>query len=275
MAEAEILTTDTGGDPGAASAPAVDLTNPSFERFRAESGEGLDTSKLAGSYLALEQKLGERPLSIPEGEVTPEEMVAFRRQLPGVPAEREGYVAALTLPDGVPFDDTMVTQVLDGAYARGIADGDVQYFFDTYAALITGQQTAAQEQTDVAVLDAHQTLKDWYGVEKDKNVEIAQAYVSRNYADTSWLNTLMATADGKTVALKNMPEVVDMLYKLGKMTGHDQFVQGRETGGFHDRASATAELAEARAKHTRKEISTAELNAAIEQLQPIATGQQG
>lgn len=284
---AEVATAETeAAQPQTEAAPSA-----SPELATLWQDDGLRTSRslarfktaddLGKAYTELERKMGERPQgpALPDEHATPEAWQAFYRQLPGYPEAPDQYAVQPPElpPEAGEFQAPFVQQFLaEVAHPNGLTQSQVQAVFDFYGSFIQNSVQAQRDLDSEQINTAFDTLRQKWTANTETNLLIADEYLRRTFGDHDpWWETLITRQDGKAVPLKNLPGFIEMAFELGQRHGHDKFIIGDGSGGFLTPDVAQQRLGEARAKHLRGEISTAELTAEIERYQPIISSRQG
>lgn len=253
--------------PGLTFADATLQQSASLQRYQS-------ADDLGKAYLSLEQKLGQRPVEIPGEQAAPEAWQAFWKQLPGYPESDDKYTSQLPqLPQGLEVDPELFKSFRKGAHAQGLTDKQLQYVLGFYGEHLVAQPYLQQQQQQEAEGQATmRALTQKYGTTASQTVlATAREYIRREYGEESaFLNTLV-TKDGEARALGNIPEFIEMAYRLGLSKGYNQYVQGDGSGGLLSLGGAEAELRRAEEQYLKKEISDRDYNAAVHRLQPLIT----
>ena len=266
-------TTPTGTEPTQPAAPGLTFGDTTLQQS-ASLQRYKSADDLGKAYLSLEQKLGQRPLEVPGSEAAPEAWQAFWKQLPGYPETDDKYQAQLPqLPEGLEVDPALFTGFRKGAHAKGMTDAQLKYVLDFYGEHLVAapylKQVQQQEAEGQATMRA---LTQKYGSTASQTVlATAREYIRREYGeDGAFLGTLV-TKDGEARALGNIPEFIEMAYRLGLSKGYNQYVQGDGSGGLLSLGGAEAELKQAEQRYLKKELTAQEYNAAVARLQPLIT----
>lgn len=253
--------------PGLAFADATLQQSASLQRYQT-------ADDLGKAYLSLEQKLGQRPLEIPGEQAAPEAWQAFWKQLPGYPESDDKYQAQLPqLPEGLEVDPALFTGFRKGAHAKGMTDAQLKYVLDFYGEHLVAQPYLQQQQQQEAEGQATmRALTQKYGTQASQTVlATAREYIRREYGEAAAFLGTLVTKDGEARALGNIPEFIEMAYRLGLAKGYNQYVQGDGAGGLLSLGGAEAELKRAEEQYLKKEISDRDYNAAVHRLQPLIT----
>lgn len=266
-------TTTTQAEPPPPAAPGLTFSEPTLQQS-ASLQRYKSADELGKAYLSLEQKLGTRPLEIPGTDAAPEAWQAFWKQLPDYPESDDKYQAQLPqLPAGLEVDPELFKGFRKGAHAKGMTDAQLKYVLDFYGEhLVAAPYLKQQQQQEAEGQATMRALTQKYGSTASQTVlATAREYIRREYGeDGAFLGTLV-TKDGEARALGNIPEFIEMAYRLGLAKGYNQYVQGDGSGGLLSLGGAEAELKRAEEQYLKKEITDREYNAAVQRLQPLIT----
>lgn len=259
--------TNGTGAPGLTFQEATLQQSTSLQRYKTPDD-------LGKAYLALEQKMGTRPLEVPGTDSPPDAWQAFWKQLPDYPESDDKYTAQLPqLPQGLDVSPELMQSFRKGAHARGLTNKQLEYVLGFYGEHLVNQPYLEGQQRLEAEGEAtKRALTQKYGTGAAQTVlTTAREYIRRTYGeDTAFLGTLV-TRDGEARALGNIPEFIEMAYQLGLSKGYNQYVQGDGTGGMLSLDQAQAQMQDVERRFLRKEIDAQQYNATLQRLQPLIT----
>lgn len=149
-------------------------------------------------------------------------------------------------PDGVTFDDTVMTEFSTVAKELGLPQDAAQKVIDKLAPVIAKRNAeAAVSAMQTAAADwakATQTDKDIGGEKLNENLAVAKKGLDR--FGTPELRKLLGAYDAKTnpmgTGLGNHPEIIRAFLKAGRAISEDKFVPGGTQPSKGERNAAKA-----------------------------------
>jgi hypothetical protein len=165
----------------------------------------------------------------------PAEIVAFAQQHLGAPKSADGYgiQKPATLPEGVVWDDAVVGRMLDGAVKAGIPaaamQAVVQSWIEGQAAVYQAGAAYRQKAAQTELQAREKALKDAWGAEYAKNLELARRgfrdyapeSIRKNLADSLKIAPEALTDDQIVEHLKYDPVLAQMCRTIGDLARSD------------------------------------------------------
>ncbi len=167
------------------------------------------------SYSELEKSASGK-VKIPGEEASPEERSSFYNKI-GRPDSPEGYEIT-DIPENVGMDDETLSQLRKDAFEAGVP----KVAFET---VLKNYLNRMSEQVVQSRVDGEKVLKEevWKG-DYDKNIEIAQRYVTEHCSD-EFKQVLEDTGMG------NNPVFAKHFYEQGKKVLSDTLIRGSQDSG--------------------------------------------
>jgi hypothetical protein len=190
-------------------------TNEAFSSYKE-----MQPADLVKSHAELSGKMKDALLPPGEG-ASPEEVAAFDarlRQLNGVPESPDGY--KLTLPEGVPADDPLLTAFTAEAHKAGMSPGQVQAGISAFLTWVTQSEQAAEAQ----LTQAKDALKIEQGVKYDEYLQASESAMRELGIEAGYKPEEVLAMITQT-GLKNNMMFIKMFHKASRM-----FEEGRLKG---------------------------------------------
>jgi len=192
--------------------------NEAFTGFEKIGDFANDYISTKGSVSELKGKLENAIPKLNENS-TAEETAAYYKAI-GVPDDVNGYkIQKPELPEGMPYSDDVVSQFLDTAHSLKATQAQVEGFYKWYMEGSIGAHTVDKETRTANLEKASMGLKNEWGGEYPKNIELMGRAVQK-FGGDEFKKYMDDTGMG------NDPVLIKTFYNIGKAMSEDTLVLG-------------------------------------------------
>ena len=212
------------GSDGTLTSDWLSRLNVSDEIKADKNLQGItDINQLAEQFSNAQKLIGKKTINkIPGQDATEEERQSFFREL-GVPDNPEKYeLNTESVPEGAELDENLLNNFKDTAHKLNMTPDQAQGLMDWFHQQ-TGQSLQdAQQQNEQQKQEAMQALKQEWGRDFDKNLQVANRLVDKY--------ELSGILDQEK--LSNSPDLAKALNQIAKDMGEDQNINTPKGSGI-------------------------------------------
>jgi len=212
------------GSDGTLTSDWLSRLNVSDEIKADKNLQGItDINQLAEQFSNAQKLIGKKTINkIPGQDATEEERQSFFREL-GVPDNPEKYeLNTESVPEGAELDENLLNNFKDTAHKLNMTPDQAQGLMDWFHQQ-TGQSLQdAQQQNEQQKQEAMQALKQEWGRDFDKNLQVANKLVDKY--------ELSGILDQEK--LSNSPDLAKALNQIAKDMGEDQNINTPKGSGI-------------------------------------------
>ena len=212
------------GSDGTLTSDWLSRLNVSDEIKADKNLQGItDINQLAEQFSNAQKLIGKKTINkIPGQDATEEERQSFFREL-GVPDNPEKYeLNTESVPEGAELDENLLNNFKDTAHKLNMTPDQAQGLMDWFHQQTGQSLQEAQQQNEQQKQEAMQALKQEWGRDFDKNLQVANKLVDKY--------ELSGILDQEK--LSNSPDLAKALNQIAKDMGEDQNINTPKGSGI-------------------------------------------
>jgi len=212
------------GSDGTLTSDWLSRLNVSDEIKADKNLQGItDINQLAEQFSNAQKLIGKKTINkIPGQDATEEERQSFFREL-GVPDNPEKYeLNTESVPEGAELDENLLNNFKDTAHKLNMTPDQAQGLMDWFHQQTGQSLQEAQQQNEQQKQEAMQALKQEWGRDFDKNLQVANRLVDKY--------ELSGILDQEK--LSNSPDLAKALNQIAKDMGEDQNINTPKGSGI-------------------------------------------